>query len=91
MSKKIKLVNQVRIWSFIICFASGGLLILDHFGHLGFDRILPNEFWQALEVIIGFSIVTGIVTTFIALINNASNGLYNLQKKKETEKNKNRP
>lgn len=90
MSKKIELVNKVHTWSFIVCFASGGSLILAHFGHLGFDRILTDELWRFLEKLIGFSIVTGIVTTFIILINSAGNGLDNLQKKKEAETNKNR-
>lgn len=89
MSKKIELTNKVRIWSFIICFVSGGSLILAHFGHLGFDRILTDKLWRVLETVSGFSAVTGIATTFIILISSASNGLDNLQKKKETKKNKN--
>lgn len=88
MSKKFEFINKVRICSFIICFASGGSLILAHFKYLGFNRILTDELWQVLETVSGFSAVTGIATTFIISINSTSNGLDNLRKNKEAKRNK---
>lgn len=78
------------MWSFVICFASGGSLILAHFGHLGFDRIFTGVLWEVLEIFISFSIVIGVVTTFIMLIDSTGNGLNKLQHKKNAKRDKKR-
>lgn len=90
MSGKIKLVNKVRLWSFVICFASGGSLILSHFGHLGFNRVVTGALWEVLENISRISAIFAVVTTFIVLINNAGDGLDALQRKKDAKRDKKR-
>lgn len=90
MNKTIKLINKVRIWAFIICFASGGSLVLGHFGHLGFDRILTGALWEVLETISRLSAVFAIVTTLIVLIDSAGNGLNTLQRKKDAKRDRKR-
>lgn len=87
MSKEMKLINTLRIWSFVICFASGGILILGHYEFFGVDRVMTDSFTKVVVTLIRVSIPIGIVTTFIVLIDSAGDGLNALQRKKD-EKNK---
>lgn len=77
----MSLIHKIRIWSFVICFLSGGTLVF------GPDELLKGALWEVLEVLISVSAPVAVVTTFIVLIDSAGNGLNELQRKKE-EKNK---
>ncbi|MCL7930418.1 hypothetical protein [Halomonas llamarensis] len=86
MNSAIKVVNKVRIWAFVVCFASGGLLVLAHFGHFGLDRFITGMLWSSIENISRISAIFAVVTTFIVLIDRAGDGLNELQRKKDQKK-----
>ncbi|CAH1042029.1 hypothetical protein HPTD01_507 [Halomonas sp. TD01] len=75
------LINKIRIWSFVICFLSGGALVF------GPNDFLEGALWGILANTSRISAVFAVVTTFIVLIDSAGNGLNELQRKKG-EKNK---
>lgn len=90
MNKKMKTASKIRTLAFLICFSSGGILILAHFGHLGLGRVPGTIFWDTLVSISRTSGIVAVITTFILLINNAGDGLNTLQKSKKTKQERKR-
>ncbi|MCL7931765.1 hypothetical protein [Halomonas llamarensis] len=77
----MKIINKIRIWSFIICFLSGGIAVYSPESG-SFTAI------KAVLLIISFFLApVAVITTFIVLIDSAGDGLNTLQRKKD-EKNK---
>lgn len=77
----MKLINKIRIWSFVICFLSGGIAVY------GPESGSFTAVKAVLLIISFFLAPVAVITTFIVLIDSAGDGLNTLQRKK-AEKNK---
>ena len=80
----MKIINKIRIWSFIICFSSFGIV-----GY-GPDGFFLAEVKAIFGIVMFLSALVAVVTTFIALIDSAGNGLNTLQRKKDAKRDRKR-
>ncbi|MBP5981121.1 MAG: hypothetical protein KA748_13040 [Halomonas sp.] len=79
MNNSMKLINKIRIWSFILCFSSFGLV------EFGPEQILLKK---TMAIVMVITLVTAILTTFIVLTNSLGDYLNKYQKEKDKKKNR---
>ncbi|MCA8866813.1 MULTISPECIES: hypothetical protein [unclassified Halomonas] len=78
----MKLINKIRLSSFMIFFASGAILAL------GSDKSFVVEKWELLMWVLRISGVIAIGTTFILLIQGFGDYLDKHQKGKDVKRDK---
>ncbi|MGP9551314.1 MULTISPECIES: hypothetical protein [Halomonadaceae] len=78
----MKLINKIRLSSFMIFFASGAILAL------GSDKSFVVEKWELLMWVLRISGVIAIGTTFILLIQGFGDYLDKYQKEKDVKRDK---